>query len=650
MEKKNIADIKTHFFSLEELFDGNNYFVIPNYQRGYAWEQKHIDALWKDIEIAEINKKDHYMGVLALTNTEELSKKMLGLNKNTNCYDVVDGQQRLTTMFIILLELSRKINEIKDKHICNSDTGNYYLTYEAKGLNNEFLHDNIYMDDEQLPKNLYQVNLTNAKKIIKEKIENSNDINSIYKTITTRMKFNIYVNSSSFDVRKTFETMNYRGKGLTNLELLKNKLIYLSTKHQDMEAALIENITKAWENIYNNLGFDPDKKLMDDEFLKAHWLVYGKASSNMKSKGDAYADDILNNYFEETQNVTPKQILDYVQSLNKCSKFWKIVKSPIKASNDIQLDKTELKLLDKLSRIRTFTFVDSLLLAILKNKNNIDIDKRNELYETLEKFIFINYLVNSERNDLSFCMSYGKELFNETDKAKNSKKINELINKLVLDHELAITKVLPEAYEKLEQIIKYDYYNKFKGINYFLYEYNQYLVETCEKEGLPLSWNEFNSKSIEHVLPQKYKKTNYWNRVLQKYNTDINIIINSLGNLVGLRTNAKNASLSNKSYKIKKAGTKNGDVAYQKGTFAEREIADNNEFWTVKSIYDRTKSLAIFMCNNWFKDFESEYDEVLNDEKQLNKFINKIFVGFTVIEDKKEQKILENDLNNTYED
>ena len=325
--RTSIFDKETTFVGMKDIFDNNRHFVIPNYQRGYAWEKEHVDALWNDICILlENNSQDkHYMGVLALTKTSTDEKLQLGIDMNTPCYDIIDGQQRITTLIIMLSELSRYIPEIREKYISN-DPFSYKLSYSIKGNNRDFLNDNIYEYNNHNPQNVYQTNLYNAKENIRAKLECVVDKQKFYECIINNLEFNLYFSATEFDARKTFETMNYRGKSLTNLELLKNKLIYLSSKNKAKERLLISNITDAWESIYNNLGCNPKVTLSDDEFLKAHWLVFGKATGNMKQKGDSYARDILGNYFterryDEETNITtpvdnpPEKILEYVADL-----------------------------------------------------------------------------------------------------------------------------------------------------------------------------------------------------------------------------------------------------------------------------------------------------------------------------------------------
>ena len=662
LNKSNIFDNETIFVNLSDIFDNNRHFVIPNYQRGYAWEKEHVDALWNDICILlENNSQDkHYMGVLALTKTSANEKLQLGIGSDTPCYDIIDGQQRITTLIIMLSELSQYIPEIREKYISN-DLFSYKLSYSVNGNNKDFLIENIYNNSNNNPQNLYQSNLNNARNNIREKLECIIDKQKFYDCIINNLEFNLYFSASEFDARKTFETMNYRGKSLTNLELLKNKLIYLSSKNNEKEALLISNITDAWENIYNNLGSNPKASLSDDEFLKAHWLVFGKSTGNMKKKGDSYARDILGNYFterkydEETNISTlvdnpPEKILGYVTNLKKCSQIWKYVKFPTLPQNELRLTSDEITILDKLSRIRSFEFINSLILATLYNKNNISYEIRLNLYKILEKFIFINFCFKGrpKSNDLYFCRTAAEAIFNNNNKDANDAELKSLIAKLENDHEsLAIKKNIQDVLDFIKDKMNKNFYSNFnKGLNYFLFEYNRHLSQSVNKNAVPLDWNNFRTETIEHILPQKHTKIPSWKLVMDKYkdlkdanNYEIkNIIINNIGNLVGLTTCAKNSSLSNKSYFLKSQIKLSEERdCYKNGTFAEMRIADDYPTWTVKDIHSRALDLINFMFDNWFNDYISH--EQLQENKDK-------YVGFSVLENDQEQLELENTLLN----
>jgi len=698
ISKSNIFDFETVFLNLNDIFDQNRHFVIPNYQRGYAWEDRQVNDLWNDINVLldSDNNEKHYMGILALTKTSDDDRSKLWIDDDDKCYDIIDGQQRLTTLIIILSELRKYIPEIESKYI--TTTGNAYkLDYIIQNNNRDFLVNNIYNKQESNPKTLYQTNLNRAKLNIREKLEKVDDKRKLYECITNNLEFNLYFNASQFDARKTFETMNYRGKRLSYLELLKNKLIYLSTKYKSKENQLISKITDAWSNIYTNLGCNPDKPLRDDEFLKAHWVIYGKANTELlKTKGDAYAEDILNIYFAErifdpktnttkpNPNLSDTQILNYVKSLEECSNTWKYVKYPNLSANELGLGAKEKIWLDKLSRIRNFEFANAFILSLLHCRQYSSDDARNSVWKTLENFIFINYcFFRPKSNDLSFVNPYSVRIFKSTDPNNTESILEEFKVILTNNHPtIAITTTLPNVLKHIKEEIKINYFSNFqKGLNYFLFENNRELQQT--KYAVPLDWNNFNTKSIEHILPQSYKKIESWRLVMDKYKDNLvlydkyknHTIINNIGNLVGITTTGKNSSLSNNSYYVKSQLKLSADrPSYKDGTYSERLIADNPT-WTVKSIYNRAIDLLIYMFDTWFIDYlpddeknkylgkinkENDQDQqVLEDNlsspSQSNKEESikdpkaeylKDYVGFTVVENDQEQQELEYDLIN----
>ena len=100
--------------------------------------------------------------------------------------------------------------------------------------------------------------------------------------------------------------MNNRGKKLSDLELLKNRLIYLTTLFQVDQSdrdELRKRINDAWKEIYFQLGKNKLNPLNDDDFLKAHWIMYFKYS---RKAGDDYIHYLLDDYF------SPKRVLKQV--------------------------------------------------------------------------------------------------------------------------------------------------------------------------------------------------------------------------------------------------------------------------------------------------------------------------------------------------
>ena len=97
--------------SLSEIFN-NKIFRIPDFQRGYSWEKRQLDDFWEDIQNLS-SDKIHYIGLLTvepikscdIQNVEKWKDDLWLLKKGMSAYYVIDGQQRLTTLIILLHEI-----------------------------------------------------------------------------------------------------------------------------------------------------------------------------------------------------------------------------------------------------------------------------------------------------------------------------------------------------------------------------------------------------------------------------------------------------------------------------------------------------------------------------------------------------------------
>lgn len=102
---------KTDIITLRELFSGNHVFRVPDYQRGYAWFEE-FEVMWRDIiHLYRTGNHKHYTGMLAL---EEISDASVLENEaivGTTAFYIVDGQQRLTSLTIILNSLLEYVRE-----------------------------------------------------------------------------------------------------------------------------------------------------------------------------------------------------------------------------------------------------------------------------------------------------------------------------------------------------------------------------------------------------------------------------------------------------------------------------------------------------------------------------------------------------------
>ena len=130
--------------SLNGLLTGNQVFDIPVYQRGYAWERKNLEDLWEDLYYLDPSKK-HYFGTVLLKDSGKTARAALATLKRL---DVIDGQQRLTTVLILLREIISQLKEISTNELRGEvdalersylkDGSNYKLN--PLGDDGEFFH------------------------------------------------------------------------------------------------------------------------------------------------------------------------------------------------------------------------------------------------------------------------------------------------------------------------------------------------------------------------------------------------------------------------------------------------------------------------------------------------------------------------------
>ena len=655
--------------TLAKIFNKKLY-RIPDYQRGYAWGESQLRDFWEDIVNLRPDK-GHYTGLLTFkihNNDLNPSEKMLVDNGYTK-YDIVDGQQRLTTCIIFLnaiIACAREINHersddeislglesVKDviaQYICKKNPSgiikSYLFGYCKDNPSQDYLKYKILKieeSDQYVEETYYTKNLKYADYFfrvnIHEYVENNPEkLSDLYGRLTTKLLFNINYISDDFDVYVSFETMNNRGKSLTNLEILKNRLIYLTTlfdSSKDNECQVLrENINIAWKEIYLQLGRNPEYSLPDDEFLKAHWIIFFKYT---RKRGDDYIKFLLD-YFShrkiqqqvvvekiqedcpveeswdneeeeteedgsdvvsaDTKSLSLQNINKYVESLKTFAGKWYEIHFPDKIDT-LSVDKKNR--LDRLNRIGCGYFKPLIMVAIMKDASNVD-----ELLDCIERFIFIIFRLGAFQSTFasSYYYNMAHDLYYNVENCSLETVINDLKSDVTKNMELAIKLFVAKTEKRFETKGFYEW----NALRYFLYEYEMSLQK--EKDGMLnkfRSWSTFvNDKvkktiSIEHILPQTIpddSSNTYWKDRFESYSEEqLRFLTGAIGNLLPLQTNI-NSALQNDSFDKKKTGAGKRTRGYRDGSNSEVEVAQNEE-WTAKNIRERSVKLIDFLASRW---------------------------------------------------
>ena len=661
----------SELISLQKLFK-DSMFRIPDYQRWYSWRDLQLEELWSDV-VNLLPWKEHYTGMLSLKKLDEdyvkdwNDEERLIKNKWYNAYHIVDGQQRLTTLIILIKEIVnyyQKINQDKsDDEIILNDTPlseiisqylvikkpgdiikTYKFWYEKDNPSFEFFKTRILESETpwHLEETFYTLNLENAKNYFAKKIEELanekwlDDVWELFRKITQKLVFNMYYIDDDFNVFIAFETMNNRWKKLSNLELLKNRLIYLSTLFgisKDEEEVLRRNINDTWKTVYGFLWKDKTKSLDDDEFLQNHWMIYfwytrtnkvtydsfllndyftqqnifneppleyNKVEENEVDEDEDWADDDnepeeqIKVWLNKNSKLQPVNIKRYIDSMKQLIHSWYLIHHPEENQN-----KSISIHLERLNRLWFVNF-KPLATVILADKN-ISEETKAECFRLMERFVFLHY-----RLDWYFWTYKNSFFYNLAHQLYNWEiKLDEVIEQLEKIDYLSDNNVANANWiiSKSERNFKnYKWFYSWANIKYFLYEYERTLDSTTEKI-FPKDFFKKDEKdhvSVEHIYPQT-PDDDSWILPFETYTTnEKKYLTNSLWNLLPL-SQSINSSLQNYPFEVKK------EKRYADGSHSEIEVSKYNQ-WTPQEILGRWLKMVNFMEQRWNFKFENDYD------------------------------------------
>ncbi|MGL2864192.1 DUF262 domain-containing protein [Helicobacter pylori] len=555
-------------------------FEIPSYQRGYAWQIRQLKDFWNDLEhVSKLGDKFHYMHSLTLRGLEN--------EFESSAFEIIDGQQRLATS-LILLGLLAKITQNKDPKysLINLEL---VLSYKYYGLNEAF---RAIMEEEKdlerFQTSFYAKNLIDAYAFFKEKISDTpmETLEKMFDALIKKMLFSVVeLNDNRIDPFSSFETINNRGKDLSTLELLKNRLHFVAHKicdEEDLEN-LQQEINDTYTRIYHDLRFFEDAHLED--FLKHFVAYYYGENSKFKERlldtaFDAHKkyDDLYDEY---------EKINDLLLYLSYSSKVWYFLHTLDDEELRIEITPKMRSLLDKMRRLNALSnnaFLP-LLLSLLTiqlavrsgSERHYTTQELEDLLEYLERFGFLVYGVAGRDTAKNKWIGLAFKAIQACRFWEDKITIEDLpvLEKDFFKGKHSGLELLEEYIHSKKNTEKW--YQWGKALNYLLYEYELYHN--------PETTLNFDSslESIEHILSQKpdqgySAKEKDWAKNPH--------VVHALGNLLLIPKNA-NSSLSNKPFDEKRK-------AYLKGSYSEKEVAKNASFGVVQ-IKERSEKLLDFL-------------------------------------------------------
>ncbi len=618
--------------SLQDLFH-NRIFKVPDYQRGYAWDEQQVGEFLDDLELLD-SDRFHYTGTVVLFERPDARHLM---DNEGNSYvetEIVDGQQRLTTIVLLLSELSRALRKCASSRVLADGVAKRYVV--SADIDGQPLHKLSLSDDtDYFFKNSVLSNgsvegrpvmaaqrLEDARQQIADHLHRADGddqtreawLRELHAKVTTRLHFNLYEVDWEGEVGVIFEVMNDRGKQLTDLEKVKNYLLHaasslrVTTDSRDNLASLVNN---TWGQVLRQLmdaGLGTPAN--ENQLLRAHWLMtydprprHWDGSKSIRRRFD------LRNRDGHPQLLG--ELRSYVQGLREsCVSFCDALRpgrdnafasfpSGSRATDGV------IRWNGKLLRIGLAAVFLPLLMAV-RVRWPAEPQKYLEVLRLCEVLAFRTYRMAgyyaSYRQPAMFSLA-----FDVTHERINFNEVLKEIKQLYGNYQLRQTFEVFTNAESLHSLYEWG------GLRYFLYEYEEHLASG--RRGLPkVDWAEMTQgDTVEHVLPQSIDGQPYWESRFdqdthRRYRHDI-------GNLTLTKYNP---SLGNKAFPDKRGQEHAEMQCYANSLLLVESELTRWEDWTTGAIDERRATLLEWARQRWHVDFEDTsddtYDEQLEEE------------------------------------
>lgn len=483
--------ISSKSYTVETLFSGQRNFFIPRFQRPYSWDDDNITQFWNDVTSGE--QANYFIG------------SMVSYTVGKHSYALVDGQQRITTIMILLCCLRDTFAQLEDRN--KADALHGFIEFPDRDNN---LHYTLqtetsfpYLQDEILKFGKPDLNLvpgreessiksaaaiftrsikkkldridTNSSISEKEKLKRKIQSISKIRDYALELSLILITLTNEEDAYFIFETLNTRGKDLALGDLLKNHFSKNINKTGDVDI-----VKEKWSSLQSIL-LDSGADIDPDTFFVNSWQ--SRFKSVTKAKAFGVMKDTIDN----------KNALEHLNDFIEDANHYRTILEPDSAWNNNQ---TKVKnSLNALLLFRVKQPIPAVLSLVRAFKNKrITMGKLAQTLSAIENFHFAFTAITSSRSSggiSGMYTAFGRRLYEAESGNDANKEILSLIKKLrdrmptFAEFEAALPNVI--------------YTNKITSqknlVRYFLNKLN--IEEKNATNG------DFVDLSIEHLFPQK---------------------------------------------------------------------------------------------------------------------------------------------------
>ncbi len=569
-----------NLMSVERLFEGK-VFRVPDYQRNYSWEARQWEDFWNDIKDGLETHTEHYWGTIILRKIKGEFFYFKEEEKRYEVYEVVDGQQRLTTLYLFFLALSRVgRKEIFFKRYVKS--GDIYRL-ELGGLNKEFIKSLV--DGNPMEPDI------KSNRLLKECLEYFEDQIRAYGKID---ELSGYVPNLTFSLEfvlldeilavKAFETLNDRGKPLNLLDKTKSFLMFFSVRYAPDTRPEINrifgNVFTAYDLIKDTgekegIDYIKSNRFTEDELLRFFYHYFAHYAIQKYNLPDPYyydtsAADVFEifikgacNHLKQDPGKLKNFVHEFLTELDRFVHAFQKLMEEVKSNSTIR-------------RLFCFSGLDArvypLIIALKATGDEALLD--DEMLHLIDVLDMRIYKIKGTdpRADLYRNVIATIKMNPDRDKIKEG--IREFINRFMSD-------------ESFSYHLKGHLYQN-KATKYILWEYEKYK----NPEFNDLDYELYTKCQKEHILPQapgmKFPAYGF------KDEEDYFSTIHTLGNLCLLEEDL-NVKCQNKGLQEKARYYQTSRIKTTRTLGFEIE----NRGFTRENIEKRTDEIARFCLMHW---------------------------------------------------
>ena len=355
-----------------EVMANEKSYEVPPFQRDYTWETEQLEELWQDIQHMQKYKNQHFMGYLVLK------------SKDNKFFQIIDGQQRITTITLLIIAILAKFNELikqgiepdeneKRKDVIHKrylGVFNVVTLGTSSKLSLNLNNREHFSDIIDLPYGEPRkrgITATNRKlnktfTFFSNKLSshNSKALAELIEALGDGLLFTTITVSDDLNAFLVFETLNARGIHLSAPDLLKNHL--LSTLNPGKNDSSIEDFETLWNRILEQLG-----ETNFTAFLRSYEGMF----SRLRHKKDLYR------YLKMERIKSPGEVMPYIKDLHEHASVYASLQNPDDAFWKDYGDGQYLKCVEDLKVLKLFNIKTplSLLMAAYKQFEPDDFNK-----------------------------------------------------------------------------------------------------------------------------------------------------------------------------------------------------------------------------------------------------------------------------------